>query len=427
MHVRLKTRLETKKRHSGMCCRVLEVKVDRSHLSKQDSKHMARLFDEARWFYNHCVEAAAGDLNAVDCKATTVQVKTPDGFEERDLVALSSQMRQGIKDRMWTNLKSLSTQKKQGTRVGWIRFTSVLNSVPLKQFGFTFDIYPDQNRIRLQSLKKRLRVNGLEQVKPGSEVGNAHLVRRDGDYFLKVTTFEPKAAEPPSAIIGIDLGCETQVTLSNGIKVQYAVPVSKHTRKLDHVVTRKRGDLPKNSKKTKKRLKAERARRKSLAREANRRRDIRNKIVHALVAKHAFVAFQTESVKGWMASGHGKKIAQTGIGGIISDLRSRSETPLEVGRFFASTQTCSGCGARQKMPQHIRVYDCPKCGLSMDRDVNAAKNMLVEGLKQIPAERRNPMPREGEASSVAGMLGQIPGVHVKLPPANGEAPDFSRG
>ena len=426
MHVRLKTRLETKKRHSGMRCRVIEIKIDRSHLSKQDSKHMARLFDEARWFYNHCVEGAS-DLNAVDCKATTVQVKTPDGFEGRDLIALSSQMRQGIKDRMWTNLKSLSTQKKQGTKVGWIRFTSVLDSVPLKQFGFTFNVYPETNRIRLQSLKKRLRVSGLEQIKPGSEVGNAHLVRRDGDYFLKVTTFEPRPnVRPPNEIIGIDLGCETPVTLSNGVKVQYAVPVSKRTRKLDHIVARKRRDLPKKSKKTKKRLKAERARRKSLAREANKRRDIRDKIVHALVAKHAFVAFQTESVHWMQASGHGKKIAQTGIGGIISDLRSRSETPLEVERFYASSQTCSRCGARQKMPQDVRVYDCPHCGLSLDRDINAAKNMLAEGLKQIPAERRDPMPREGEASSVAGMLSLIPGVHAKLSPANGEAVAFRR-
>ena len=420
MNARLKTRLETRARHSAMRCRVYQVKIDNSHLMEYGSLHMRNLFKEAKWFYNHCV-ANLQNLNDVDCKMTSIIVKTPDGDERRDFVALSSQMKQAIKDRMWTNLKSLSTQKNQGTRVGRINFISFLNSIPLTQFGVTFDIYPDQKRVRIQGLKKKVRVNGLEQIKPGIEVANANLVRKEGSYYFKFCTYEPKAAPPPSAIIGIDLGCETQVTLSNGVKIQFSVPVSKQTRKIDHAIARKRRGLPKNAKKTRARRRAESARRKALAREANKRRDIRNKIVHALTSKHAFVAFQTESVKGWMASGHGKKIAQTGIGGIIADLRSKSATPLEVERFFASTQTCSGCGARQKMPQHVRIYNCPGCGMVMDRDVNAAKNMRVEGTKKIPAERRNPMPWEGGVSGMMEMLAQIPGVHAKLCPVNGEA------
>ena len=59
-----------------------------------------------------------------------------------------------------------------------------------------------------------------------------------------------------------------------------------------------------------------------------------------------------------------------------------------VDRFFPSTKQCSGCGhVKQRMPLHYRTYCCLKCGLTIDRDVNAARNLeraarrvLVEGL-----------------------------------------------
>ena len=46
-----------------------------------------------------------------------------------------------------------------------------------------------------------------------------------------------------------------------------------------------------------------------------------------------------------------------------------------------STQDCSSCGHRRLMPLWRRVYDCPSCGLSVDRDTNAAKNILRLGLQ----------------------------------------------
>ena len=47
----------------------------------------------------------------------------------------------------------------------------------------------------------------------------------------------------------------------------------------------------------------------------------------------------------------------------------------KIGRFDPSSQICSKCGHRQKMPLDQRTYVCPECGMSMDRDVNAAINI----------------------------------------------------
>ncbi|MBW4572752.1 MAG: transposase [Tolypothrix carrinoi HA7290-LM1] len=46
-----------------------------------------------------------------------------------------------------------------------------------------------------------------------------------------------------------------------------------------------------------------------------------------------------------------------------------------IDRFYPSSQLCSNCGHRQPMPLHLRTYDCPNCGISIDRDLNASLNI----------------------------------------------------
>ena len=55
----------------------------------------------------------------------------------------------------------------------------------------------------------------------------------------------------------------------------------------------------------------------------------------------------------------------------------------KIGRFDPSSQICSKCGHRQKMPLDVRSYDCPECGQVIDRDLNAAINIRNFALKNI--------------------------------------------
>ena len=50
-------------------------------------------------------------------------------------------------------------------------------------------------------------------------------------------------------------------------------------------------------------------------------------------------------------------------------------TVVVIDRFYPSSQLCSGCGSRQPMPLKLRQYDCSSCGISLDRDLNAAINI----------------------------------------------------
>ena len=57
---------------------------------------------------------------------------------------------------------------------------------------------------------------------------------------------------------------------------------------------------------------------------------------------------------------------------------------VKIDRFFPSSKTCSACGCKvSKMPLNVREWVCPDCGCVHDRDINAAQNILTEGLRLL--------------------------------------------
>lgn len=111
----------------------------------------------------------------------------------------------------------------------------------------------------------------------------------------------------------------------------------------------------------------------------------------------------------------GRSVSDAALGELVRQLEYKTKTSgtalMKVGRFYPSSKTCSACGAvRTKLPLHVRVFDCHECGLVLNRDVNAARNIRAEGLRllrqQLPdpvgpvasirGETRNGDPRTGE-------------------------------
>jgi transposase len=384
-----KTLHETKDRRSSMTCKVIECKVDVSDLSKKTTDSLNQLFLEGKWFYNSLL--ASGDINGYDTKITSVQVKVLDKFEDRNLSTLSSQMKQGIKARTFSSMLTLSTLKNNGHKIGALKFKSEIKSIPLKQHNNTFKILKSSKRIKIQNIKQPIKVNGLKQLPKDCEIGNANLTRLGKDFYIKITVFVPKEQRyVPDKSIGIDFGCTTQLTLSNGEKITYQVPVSKRIKKIDQSRARK----VKHSKNYHKTL---RQRERAYQKVANKRMEVKNQIVSKLVKNYKTICFQDESISAWSKSGHGKKVQFSAIGGIISALQRKAVTPVVVRKYFPSTQLCSHCGNRQKIGLRERTYVCHSCGASIDRDVNSAVNIEREGLKNlvvVPTERREVKPVE---------------------------------
>jgi putative transposase len=402
--IRLAKRLATRTKRQHQTCKVFECKIDRSHLSKFAKKTLGSLFKEAKWFYNYVL--SHDNISETNCTVKEVPVKVGEEYEIRKFSVLQTQHRQAIKDRTFTSLKSLSSRKKQGYKVGRLKFKSEVNSVPLREYGRTYHLDFKNKRVKIAGLKKKwLRVNGLEQIPEGVDIANATLVKKGQDFYINVTTYQDKQELQLEGSIGIDFGCETQLAFSDGTKVEFQVPTSKRIKRLDRRIMRK--DRPRSKKKEQDRRK----RQKEYERLTNKRKDIRHKVVNAITQCFKYVCFQDESIHAWHSGNHGKKVQYTGIGGIIGDLKHKSHTPIMVDRFFPSTQLCPSCGNKQKLKLNERTYSCG-CGYENDRDVKSAICIEREAMNQVPVDDRDFKAREISTSTFFEKLATVSGIKV---------------
>ncbi len=385
----------TREKRKSQTCKTYELKVNKRKLSKKSLKHLKLLFLEGKWLYNSILSSE--DIKTYDTKIKEVNIKVKDHREIRKLTHISSQMKQSSRDRTFQNIINLSKAKKKGIKVGKLKFKSFVNCIPLNQYNVTYKILKGSNSVKIQSLKNPIKVHGLEQIPKDSEFANANLIEKGGDYYFQITTYIKKIRKKiPNKSIGIDFGCNTQLTLTNGIKLTYEFPVPKGIRKLDRKI------MKKNRKRSNNKLKDLARRRKLYVKNSNKKKDVKNKIVSTIINNYRYVIFQDENIKAWQAGRHGKKIQNTGIGGIISELKKNSHTPIMVDKFFPSTQLCPACGFKNKLELGDRIYLCSDCGFKEDRDLKSAQCIESEGLKVslTPAERRRIIPGDTETSAL---------------------------
>jgi putative transposase len=410
MDKRISQRRITLKKRITQTCKVFEVKVNTSSLSKTSIKHLNNLFVEAKWFYNYCLNQ--DDINDSDTTIKQVPVKVKDLFEERKLSILGAQMKQALKTRLFGSLIALKALKKNGHKVGQLKFKNKLNSIPLKQYEVTYDIDFNKNRIRLAGLKQWLKVKGLGQLND-REIANAVLMRKPSGYYFHITTYGPKEEKiMPDTSIGIDFGCQTQLTFSNRTKVEFQIPVSNRIKLLDRKIMRKQAATGKERLDSKKKYQDQFKRRKQYEKLNNKKNDIRHKVVSAITKCFKYVCFQDENIHAWQSSNHGKKIQNSSIGGIMADLKNKSHTPIMIDKFFPSTQLCPNCGKKNKLGLNERIYKCD-CGYIADRDWKSSFCIETEGLKQIPTEHRNFKAQENSASTFFNLLNKISNIKVK--------------
>jgi len=383
---RFETLKETRERRKHQKCSVYEIKIDKSHLSKEKHEYLKKAFLEAKWLYNYLL--ATNDIKNASTKCKEVIVLNKDKEEEiRYLENISSQMKQGILERIISSTKMLKTKIERGreNEVGRLKFKSEYNSIPLKQFGVTYKIINDKY-IKLQGFKKPFRVIGLKQIPEDAEIANANLVRIAGDYYFKITCFTKKEERvKTNKKIGLDFGIMDNITTSNGDKINISVPESKGIKKASK-------KMNKAKKGSKNRFKRKIKLRKEYKKNSNKKKDIANKVVSKLKRENDMICIQDESIHEWhqeKTKGYSKVVQYSAMGGIIAELKQHSAT-LVIDKYFCSTKKCRNCGKLNDISTKVRTYSCD-CGYSFDRDVHAALNILEEGIR-ICTERTNKMP-----------------------------------
>jgi putative transposase len=184
-------------------------------------------------------------------------------------------------------------------------------------------------------------------------------------------------------LIGIDAGILTFITLSNGKKVKNPRFFKKETKKLAKAQRR----LSKQKEGTKKRYKCKKIVARVHERIANKRKDFAHKLSRKLVNDFGYIAIEDLAINDMQKDNFrylNKEIADVAWRNFFDVLIHKAEcagrTVVKVNPAYTS-QTCSHCGHRQKLKLSDRVFQCPCCSLSLDRDVNAAKNILSLGLQ----------------------------------------------
>lgn len=371
-----KTLSATKLRRKTQNCKVFSCKVDKSHLSSQASEFLRMLFLEAKWFCNDII--ASNDIFGSDYKKKNVVVLNRNRQpEQREVKNLSSQIRQSLLDKIKQDIINLSKSKKAGYKVGRLKFKKEVRCIPLKQAGVTFKIV-DGKHIRIQGCKSTLKIRGFHQIPDNAEIAKAELVKRCSDYYVKITCFMPKQLRVKTGkTIGLDFGIRDNVTTSNGEKFNITISESKRLKRLQRGKFSRKHNGSRNWIKIRNKVGIE------YERTNYKKKDLRNKLVSFLTKKYDIVICQDESIREWHSGWFGKQVQRSCMGGIISDLKHKSETFILVDKWFPSTQLCHNpaCDNRQEVGLSERIFVCSKCGAIEERDIHSAINILKEGLE----------------------------------------------
>ena len=275
--------------------------------------------------------------------------------------------------------------KKKGKWKGKVGFpTFKKKSKGIGSFRLTGSIHVFSESIQLPRLG-RLHLKEKDYLPIDAKVFSATVSEQAGRWYVSVQVEEEQdlPERTTTSAVGVDLGIKTLATLSDG--ATFSNPrAAKHAQKRLRRLERQKSRRKKGSKN---RQKTCRKLAKQHARAAYIRRDAAHKLTSHLVKNHALVAIEDLHVSG-MLKNHklAQAVSDSNFGEIRRQLTYKATiygTHLVViDRFYSSSKTCSGCGyIKDELALQERTYTCESCGMVLDRDVNAARNLLHEALR----------------------------------------------
>jgi putative transposase len=351
--------------------------------SKQETRLNATL-EECRWLYNHLLanrktvyEQTGTGLTLYQQHATYPMLKQA----RPSLKRVHSQVLQNVAVRLDLAFQAFFRRVKAGENPGFPRFKGKgrYDSFTYPQFGFKID---EQGKLYASGIGHIKLV--LHRPLRGTVKTLTIQKSSTGKWYACFSCeVEPERLPECPEHVGIDVGLKTFATLSTGEEIANPRFFRKEEKALAKV-QRKHSKLAKGTPERHKH-------RKAVAHVHERIKFRRDNFTHqqsrVIVESYGVIAVEDLHVNR-MTHHHclAKSISDAAWSGFFEQLSHKAE---EAGRTFIkvnpayTSQECSRCHHRQKMPLSERVYDCPCCGLSIDRDLNASKNILAVGLHSI--------------------------------------------
>ena len=379
-----KTMEKTRLRHASMRPVVVELKLDIKCLNRSEQDRLFSYFTQCRWLCNHLLSLDDA-FRSFDTKTRDITSLDKDGNPVARQLTMPAKFIQSVYSSLKRDMASLAAKRKTtGRKNGKLKFRSEYNAIELNQYRDTHWICygPDgdkkgkyRNTVHIAGIKRPVRVFGMEQIPQNAEFANAKLVKRPSGIYLMLTCYVPvhegdgpKETKPD---IGIDFGIKTTITTSEGEKYEISVREPERLRGLQKKLARqKKGSMGWYATRHLIRREYEKL--------ANKRKDKANKVYHDITKGRDLVVMQDENISGWHKGLFGRQVQSSALGTLKSKLKSNPDV-LVIDRFFPSTKMCPECGMlNEGITLSDRIFACG-CGYAEDRDVKAAKTLLLAG------------------------------------------------
>lgn len=245
----------------------------------------------------------------------------------------------------------------------------------------------DKNRIKLP----KIGYVKLKEHRPHEgKIKSATISKeKSGEFYISVLCDIEELQNLPETnkTTGIDLGLKDFIICSDGTRVE----APKYFRKSEKKLAKKQRDFARTKKGSKGHEKARVKVAKCYQKIKNQRNDFLQKLSTKLIRENQIICLEDLSVKGMERNKKlAKSVMDASFNKFVSMLEYKAEwygrNLVKIDRFYPSTQLCSGCGYKNESIKGLkglkfREWICPNCGEVHDRDLNASRNILKEGLK----------------------------------------------
>ncbi|WP_233881195.1 IS200/IS605 family element RNA-guided endonuclease TnpB [Virgibacillus halodenitrificans] len=275
------------------------------------------------------------------------------------------------------------------------RFKSKKNNVQ------SYTTKETNNNIAIVDNSIKLPKLGLVRFAKSREVHGRILnatVRRNpsGKYFVSILAeTEVQPLEKTESSIGIDLGITDFAILSDGRRInnnKFTIKIEKKLKREQRKLSRRALNAKNNGINLFNAKNYQKQKRKVARlheRVMNQRNDFLNKLSTEIIKNHDIVCIEDLNTKGMLRNHKlAKSISDVSWSAFVSKLEYKAnwygKTIVKINRWFPSSQVCSNCGHQDgKKSFEIRDWTCSVCHKHHDRDINASKNILAEGLRTL--------------------------------------------